>query len=69
MDWEYFEVFAREEADGPLFHLGSISAPNRPSARGLARMVYSEKPWVEMWITPRESFIPVISANNIIGVA
>ncbi len=30
MDWDYFEVFAREEQDGPLFHLGSVSAPNKP---------------------------------------
>ena len=37
MDWEYFEVFAREEPDGPLFHLGSVSAPNKPAADGLLR--------------------------------
>ena len=41
MDWEYFEVFAREEPDGPLFHLGRsahpISRPQWAGADGLLR--------------------------------
>lgn len=69
MAWSYFEVFAREEADGPLFHLGCVSAPNRASAVGQARMVYSEKPWLEMCIAPRDAVIPVIGVNGMIGVA
>ena len=69
MDWDYFEVFAREEQDGPLFHLGSVSAPNKPAAVGQARTVYSEKPWVEMCICPRAEVTPVISVNDMIGIA
>lgn len=69
MEWAYYEVFAREEADGPLFHLGCVSAPNRAAAVGQARMVYSEKPWLEMCIVPRDQVIPVIAVNDMIGVA
>jgi hypothetical protein len=32
-------------------------------------MVYSEKPWVEMCICPRAEVIPVISVNDMIGIA
>jgi len=36
---------------------------------GQARMVYSEKPWVEMCICPRAEVTPVISVNDMIGIA
>ncbi len=52
-DYDYYEVFAREEMDGNLFHLGCLSAPNREAAISHARLMYSEKPWVEMCIVPR----------------
>ncbi len=68
-DYDYYEVFAREEMDGNLFHLGCLSAPNREAAISHARLMYSEKPWVEMCIVPRESVIPIIQPNDILGAA
>jgi len=67
--YDYYEVFAREELDGNLFHLGCLSAPNRETAVSHARLMYSEKPWVEMCIVPREEVIPIIQANEILGAA
>ena len=69
MAYDYYEVFAREEMDGTLGHLGCLSAPNREAAISQARLMYSEKPWVEMCIVPRDEVIPIISPNDILGAA
>ncbi|MFK7732958.1 MAG: hypothetical protein AB8B48_15160 [Pseudomonadales bacterium] len=68
MEYDYYEVFAREKMDDALIHIGCLSAPNNESAIAQARLVYSEKPWVEMCIAPRNSIDRIISANDIVGM-
>jgi len=67
--YDYYEVFARETPDGPLAHIGCLSAPNPETAVAQARMMYSEKIWVEMCIFPRNEMVPIILPNEILGAA
>ncbi len=68
-EYDYYEVFAREEMDGPLAHIGCLSAPNPETALAQARLMYSEKLWVEMCMFRRDAVIPIISPNEILGAA
>jgi len=68
-EYDYYEVFAREEMDGPLAHIGCLSAANPETALAQARLMYSEKPWVEMCMVRRDDVIPIIAPNNILGAA
>ena len=68
-EYDYYEVFAREKLDGPLAHIGCLSAPNAELATSQARLMYSEKPWVEMRMVRRDQVIQIITANDIPGVA
>ena len=68
-EYDYFEVFAREEMDGPLAHIGCLSAPNQETALAQARLMYSEKIWVEMCMFRRDDVIPIISPNEVLGAA
>jgi 1,2-phenylacetyl-CoA epoxidase PaaB subunit len=67
--YDYYEVFAREEMDGPLAHIGCLSAPNPETALAQARLMYSEKIWVEMCMVRRDDVISIIAANDIVGAA
>ncbi len=67
--YSYYEVFAREKLEGQLAHIGCLSAPNEESALAQARLVYSEKPWVEMCMVKRDNVIQIISINDIPGTA
>ena len=67
--YDYYEVFAREEMDGALEHIGCLSAPNPEIALSQARLMYSEKIWVEMCMVRRDDVIPIISSNDILGAA
>lgn len=67
--YDYYEVFAREEMDGHLAHIGCLSAPNHELALAQARLMYSEKIWVEMCMVRRDDVIPIISPNAILGAA
>ena len=67
-EFPMYEVFAREKLDGQLAHVGCVRAPNAELAAAQATMTYSEKPWVEMCIAPRASFLRCIGEDNeIIG--
>ena len=68
-EYDYYEVFAREEMDGPLAHIGCLSAPNQETALAQARLMYSEKIWVEMCMFRRDDVIPIISPNDVLGAA
>ena len=68
-EYDYYEVFAREEMDGPLAHIGCLSAPNQETALAQARLMYSEKMWVEMCMFRRDDVIPIISPNDVLGAA
>jgi 1,2-phenylacetyl-CoA epoxidase PaaB subunit len=67
--YDYYEVFAREEMDGNLAHIGCLSAPNAETALSQARLMYSEKVWSEMCMVRREDVIPIIAVNDILGTA
>lgn len=69
MDYDYYEVFAREKMDGQLAHIGCLSAPNNETALAQARLMYSEKPWVEMCMVRREDVVQIISVNDVLGTA
>ena len=67
--YDYYEVFAREEIDGALAHIGCLSAPNPELALSQAMLMYSEKIWSEMCMVRRDDVIPIIAPNNILGAA
>ena len=67
-EFPLYEVFAREKLDGPLAHIGCVRAPNRELAAAQASMTYSEKPWVEMCVAPRDAFLRCIGdENDVVG--
>lgn len=66
-----FEVFGRDQIERPLVHIGSIVAPNQELAVARARILYSERPWVELCVAPAEAFMGCLQAdhNGAIGMA
>ena len=56
MGGETFEVFARDNAERPLQHIGTVQAENKQLAVARARFVYSERPWAELCLAPTASF-------------
>lgn len=68
---ETFEVFARDNPERPLQHIGTVQAENTKLAVARARMVYSERPWVEMCISPTSSFSGCLrpGEDGIVGMA
>lgn len=65
---KYYEVFARETMEGPLYHVGRHPSANRQMAIAQASMMYSEKVWVEMWVVPTDEIAPVIPAGGAVGI-
>lgn len=59
-DTELYEIFGRHRIDGRLEHLGSLSAPNLDLAMARARLIYSEREWIEMTMAPAAAFERVI---------
>lgn len=57
---EHWDVFAREDRDVPLRHVGSVEAVDRDDAEVFATTLYDEFRWVEMFIAPRRTIIEVI---------
>jgi 1,2-phenylacetyl-CoA epoxidase PaaB subunit len=57
---EQWDVFAREDRDVPLRHVGSVEAVDRDDAEVFATTLYDEFRWVEMFIAPRRTIIEVI---------
>ena len=68
---QMFEVFGRDQVERPLAHIGSIVAPNQELAVARARILYSERPWVELCVAPANVFMGCLAAdqNGSIGVA
>jgi 1,2-phenylacetyl-CoA epoxidase PaaB subunit len=50
-----WEVFARQEYDEPLHHVGTVTEEDPDLAVVAARAIYDEQPWIEMVIFPREA--------------
>ena len=68
---QMFEVFGRDQVERPLAHVGSIVAPNQELAVARARMLYSERPWVELCVAPASSFKGCLKPDRdgIVGMA
>ena len=66
-----FEVFGRDQVERPLSHIGSIVAPNQELAVARARILYSERRWVELCVAPAESFMDCLQPgrNGVVGLA
>ena len=59
-----FEVFARKSRGEPLRHIGNLNAPDQELARVYAYNTYDEERWFDMWVTPREHFGEVFTAER-----
>jgi len=60
----YYEVFARLTSTDSLSHIGCLTAPNEEMATAQTRLMYSEKPWVELCVMPRSAIITIISGSG-----
>lgn len=60
----YYEVFARLKPEHSLSHIGCLTAPNEEMATAQTRLMYSEKPWVELCVMPRSAIITIISGSG-----
>ena len=59
-----FEVFGRDQVERPLSHIGSIVAANQELAVARARILYSERQWVELRVAPAESFMDCLKQGR-----
>ena len=68
---EMFEVFGRDQVERPLSHIGSIVAPNQELAVARARILYSERVWVELCVAPANVFMGCLKPDQrgIVGMA
>ena len=68
---ENYEVFARDNPERPLQHIGTVQAENRELAIAHARFVYSERIWAEMQIAPTNSFSDCMKPHlkGVVGMA
>ena len=65
---ELFEVFGRDQMERPLSHIGSIVAPNQELAVARARILYSERRWVELRVAPAASFMNCLTGSREGGI-
>jgi 1,2-phenylacetyl-CoA epoxidase PaaB subunit len=59
---QVWEVFARQEYDQPLHHIGAVTEDDEDLALVCARSIYDEQPWIEMIIVPRSAIRQAIRA-------
>jgi 1,2-phenylacetyl-CoA epoxidase PaaB subunit len=57
---EVWEVFARQDADIPIRHIGRVDAMTRDDAVVFARTLYEEWKWADMFIVPRHEISTVV---------
>jgi len=64
-------VFARDNPERPLQHIGTVQAENEQLAIAHARFVYSERPWAELIIAPSDGFLDCLRTGKrgVIGIA
>lgn len=56
-----YEVFARKTRGEPLHHIGAVNAPDDEFAKVYAYQTYDEERWFDMFVTPRDRLVEVIS--------
>jgi len=61
---QMFEVFGRDQVERPLAHIGSVSAPNQELAVARARILYSERRWVELCVAPAKAFMDCLGRGR-----
>ncbi len=68
---QIFEVFGRDQVERPLSHIGSIVAPNQELAVARARILYSERQWVELCVAPSSAFMGCLKPDQhgVVGMA
>ncbi len=57
-----WEVFARQEYEEPLHHVGTVTEEDPDLAVVAARAIYDEQPWIQMIIVPRTAIREAIHA-------
>jgi 1,2-phenylacetyl-CoA epoxidase PaaB subunit len=57
---EMWEVFARQDTDIPIRHIGRVDATTRDDAVVFARTLYEEWKWTDMFIVPRREIKTVV---------
>ena len=57
---EVWEVFARQDADLPIRHIGRVDATTQDDAVVFARTLYEEWKWTDMFIVPRQEISTVV---------
>jgi 1,2-phenylacetyl-CoA epoxidase PaaB subunit len=55
-----WEVFARQDEDLPIRHIGEVDATTRDDAVVFARTLYQEWKWADMFIVPRRQVRTVV---------
>lgn len=57
---DVWEVFARQDADIPIRHIGRVDATTQDDAVVFARTLYEEWKWADMFIVPRQEISTVV---------
>jgi 1,2-phenylacetyl-CoA epoxidase PaaB subunit len=57
---QVWEVFARQDTDIPIRHIGRVDATTRDDAVVFARTLYEEWKWADMFIVPRREISTVV---------
>jgi 1,2-phenylacetyl-CoA epoxidase PaaB subunit len=57
---EAWEVFARQDAQIPIRHIGRVDASNLDDAVVFAVTLYEEWKWADMFVVPRRSIEQVV---------
>jgi 1,2-phenylacetyl-CoA epoxidase PaaB subunit len=57
---EVWEVFARQDADIPIRHIGRVDAMTQDDAVVFARTLYEEWKWADMFIVRRSEVSTVV---------
>jgi 1,2-phenylacetyl-CoA epoxidase PaaB subunit len=55
-----WEVFARQDTDLPIRHIGRVDATTQDDAVVFARTLYEEWKWADMFIVPRHEISTVV---------
>jgi 1,2-phenylacetyl-CoA epoxidase PaaB subunit len=57
---EPWEVFARQDREIPIRHIGRVDASNLDDAVVFAVTLYEEWRWTDMFIVPRRTMVQVV---------
>jgi len=57
---DVWEVFARQDADLPIRHIGRVDATTQDDAVVFTRTLYEEWKWADLFIVPRREISTVV---------